>query len=100
MIKVKSRAELYPPPKLVAKEPIEPVRHAVSDVVNTALQSLALAAEATLSMIAHVSDAQKATGEQLIELAKERKPPIRLEASIKRDKAGKMTSITITPIHK
>lgn len=100
MIKVKSRADLYPVPK-----PAEPVKAPepkpeISEGLNAALEFLARQARATSIAIQALTETQKETGQRLVALAGERKPPIRLDADIVRDKAGKMTRVIITPIHK
>lgn len=100
MIKIPSRSALHQVPKLVPPAPVPEVKPAVSDVVNAALESLADSTRAAFLMIEHFAKAQQQTSKQLVDLAAERKPPIRLEAEIIKDKNGKMTNVVIRPIHK
>lgn len=102
MIKVKSRADLYPVPKATepAKETEPEQQPSVSDVVNAALESLAKQVQATSLAIQELAENQKAPAQLPVPQVVERKQPIRLEADIVRDlRTGRMEKIIITPIH-
>ena len=99
MIKVKSRSDLYPAKvtalKVVETKP-EPTP-SVTDVVNEALEELAIRSTAMIGMIGRLVEAQEQANNQPA-LPVERKP-IRLEASVVRDNKDRMSHLVITPVY-
>lgn len=83
-----------------APEPVkvEPPRPDPSEAINAALESLTRQTQIAMQMIAKVSEGQKLAHDELLTLAAERKPPVRLDAEIQRDKHGHMTKVVITPV--
>ncbi len=99
MIKVKTRTPTNVVP--IKQEPvIAAPRQSDDKAVTTALESLAERSKDAMQLVMALAESQKLTNAKLVELADQKKQPIRLESAIERDYQGRMTKVVITPVYK